>query len=629
MKPARFLILPLLAVLILACAPREADDAALDSEAGEPGLDGGPLEGVRKPVTFTEPETTDALSVELRFDPPESLNPWRDPSDIETLLFPRTVRRDPETLAWVPWMAESWTFYEDRRGVEVTIRPGAFWSSGEEVSARDWVEPANRYFRDPGLRSPYREDPRFAGLEARWLDLGPRRFAIVVSRATDRATLLELMRVPPLPPGTITDEAGGELSTQQLNTLWRLEVREGNEFFPGRIAGDLPASAGAYELEDVERGGRLFRLSRREEHRDVTYGVAAGRQLTLRYTGSPEGAQESGSAQRPPADLLISREPGSRSQHLDEGLSPLLSGSDLTPAVAILHPDLGEAGALRSALVEGRASFIEALGEQEMFVRRYPATGDPSVIAPWLSDELPGAEATAGTAGGVTGSRPGGEEEEQRLSTDPDETAGSLPGGNGEPEARSLRILTTAEEDLLAFGEHLTELLAGQGYTIESSSSSREGLAEALISGEGWDIILLELSEHLDPHLGDPLLGNLLPLTGEWSRIATGEQALTFSLEPLTPGELSLLSPSDTTREEATLLLLRLWGNITLSERETDRRRAVTAYQELWDRFQPWVYLFDRSRRHYAADLGNLLFRHLPGASLGEVLPLIYREGGS
>lgn len=603
------LLLATVVTLFLSCSPHRGTGG--DQSTGEESAAAADHTGrIAAPVERTDPTRTDTLAIDLDRSPPASLNPWRDPSDIELLLFPRAIRRDPETLEWEPWMAESWSFYEDLRGVEVVIRPGALWSSGEEVSSRDWVEPANRYFQDPGLRTSYRDDPRYAGLEPRWIDLGPRRFAVVVSRPTDRATLFSLLRLPPMPPGALTEEDGSQRSTRDLNRLWRLDLRaEGTASGIREIAPGVPPSAGPYEVASLSPGGIAFTFSRRPGYRDPAYGSAAARELRIRYL---DAAGDDGAH----GDLIVTglavdgagatgaHSPG---ESPDSALTPFLAGSDLTPAVGILRPGVQEGGVLREALVAARGSFLRQRGEADggaLFGRAYPAIGDARALAPWLVD---------GAAGdGAFGDTPGSSQ-----------AVGGGSGTEGE-EGRSVTILTAADRDLVAYSELLTEELTGRGLAVEVVEQGRGALAEALLSGEGWEIILIEISEQFDAHLGDPLVGNLLPLSGEWSRLASGAPARALTVEPLSTAELSALREGELNREEASEAILRLWRNIALATREADRQRAVTAFRELWDRFQPWVYLFDRSRVHYSRGAGNLIFRHLPGSSLGETIPLIY-----
>lgn len=597
--PALPALLALLALtLVVGCSEESSDGTGggeVRSREGE--LEATLSDGVVRGGPFTLPVETDRLEIALVGSPPESLNPWRDPSNSALLLFPRAIRRDPETLRWEPWLAESRRIDADRRGIEVTVREGGFWSDGAPVVAADWVIPANRYFSDPGLRTPYRDAPEYAALRPRWFDLGEKRFRIVVDRPTDVNTLLSLAALPPLPSSVLEDGDGSPLSTADLNALWRLE-------------GDLPrsvSSAGPYLLDsttvdgvDDEAAGeiRVLEFRRNPDYRDPRYGSAAARELILRYVDPGSRASAEG------ADVIyLGAASGRTWTQRPEGYRRLLTGTDLTPATLFIAPEEPLARQLRSVAVMARESFLSSPGERPRVRRRYPALGE-----------------FAGEGG--PGELPSGVDSEQSTETAPETPEDSKAPAT--PEA-SLKMLVLDRPQLRGYTEKF--LSAGADYEIIPTYVGPTELAESLLTPESWDLLLMESSEKADPLLGDPLLGSLLPLSGQWDLLAAGAPAAALSVRPFPPAELPTLREQAFDSDTLRLTLLRLWRTIGDSSREADRGRAIAAYRELWDRYQPWVYLFDEERHHFVRPgVMNLRFRDVPGAQLGVALPYIYRE---
>ncbi|MEO0852999.1 MAG: ABC transporter substrate-binding protein, partial [Cyanobacteria bacterium J06648_11] len=47
------------------------------------------------------------------------------------------TRLDPDTLEWIPSLAESWEVFDDGLRIVFTMRPGLRWSDGEPLTASD------------------------------------------------------------------------------------------------------------------------------------------------------------------------------------------------------------------------------------------------------------------------------------------------------------------------------------------------------------------------------------------------------------------------------------------------------------------------------------------------------------
>lgn len=583
-------------------------DASLTSRQEAPG-------GTLRVTALTDAEETEALSLLVVGPMPESLNPWRDPSELELLLFPRAIRRNPETLDWEPWMAESWKFGEDGLSVEATVRDGAQWSDGRAVTASDWVAAGNRYFSDPGLRTPHRDAPEYAGLEPRWEAVDELRFRIRLARPADESTLLSLLYLPPLPPSILSrggTGAGGEIPPQELNALWRVSALTGSPGSSG-LAEAIP-SAGPYELLALESNGRgrvTARLRRRREYRDPRIGTAASRNLTFRYTSRDEALDLARRQEAAQPDLVYFTPPSGSEvgMPLPEDPPPgyrlLLAGADLTPAILLLRQELEGRDELADLAREVAQEYAR---ERGLIPRSYPAVTEVERLFP--DGSRPDGGEGAGAPGGTSG-------------------AATSAGGDASEGSESLRLLLPEEESHLGFAAALRGAAGEHGITLEPESRTAGELATALLAGEGWDLMLLEVREPFDALLGDPLLGNALPVTGDWSRPASGVPARSFSVDPFSSGELSAIGSRELRSEELAPYLIRLWRNVATSLREADRRRAAAVLRSLWDSYQPWIYLYDELREHYAREgVENLIFRHLPGAELGTVLPSVYRRTG-
>jgi hypothetical protein len=569
---------------------------------------GGEAEQAYRVTALTEPEDTEELTILIAGEAPESLNPWRDPSDLELILFPRAIRRNPESLEWEPWMAESWQVAEDRRSVEATIRDGSLWSDGEAVTAADWVLAANRYFNDPGLRTPYRDAPEYAGLEPRWEAVGELRFRIHVARATDEKTLLSLLYLPPLPPSLHGGAKDRLRESRELNALWRLSSHSRPEEINDLLA--LLASAGAYELDTLEVGGagELFtRLRRRSGHREPEVGVPAADSVSIRYVPLDRYVDMEPRELPTPPDLIYVADSGGGRKELAAPQTPpeeyrlLLAGSDLTPALLLLSPRLQR----RGELVDIARSVAEEYVRERGLLPRYvpPPLDGERLFASGAEND--GSRRTEGGDSGVE--------------------AGSL--GDDAPSAtESLRFLLPLEEPHLGYAESFREAAGERGFEVSLEPVASDELATALLAGEQWGLMLLEIREPFDPLLGDPFLGNALPLTGEWSRPASGLPPRSLSATPFSSAELG---SGEFPAEELAPTVIRLWRNVAASPREADRSRGATVLERLWVEYQPWLYLYDEERRHFVRrGVENVILRHLPGAELGTVLPYIYRRSG-
>lgn len=609
-------LLAFITILGSGCARNAGELGIATQESGESlSTPGEAREGALRVSALTEPRETQALSLLIAGPQPESLNPWRDPSDLELLLFPRAIRRNPETLDWEPWMAESWRFGEDGRSVEATIREGARWSDGRTLSAMDWVAAGNRYFSDPGLRTPYREVPEYAGLEPRWELMEELRFRIRLARPVDESTLLSLLYLPPLPSAALSGEGageGGDVPSQELNALWRLSPPRSS---PGASAlvEEIP-SAGPYELialKSTESGGVTARLHRRPEYRDPRFGTAAARSVTVRYASREAALDLVGRQETAPPDLVYFASPSKRGGENGSRESPpsgyrlLLAGADLTPAILILRQGLSGREEFAQLV---RTVAEEYARERGLVPRSYPVVAETVRLFPDSTLE--------GGGGGTPGSS--------------SEAASSAERGAPTPEtSEELRILLPEEETHLRFGEALRGAAGERGLSLSLEPHTAGELATKLLAGEGWDVMLLEVREPFDAILGEPLLGNALPVTGEWSRPASRVSARSLSVEPFGSSELSAIGTRELGSQELPSYLIRLWRNVATSPREADRRRAAGALRRLWESHQPWIYLYDEERIHYARrGVENLIFRHLPGAELGTVVPLVYHQAG-
>ena len=601
------------ALIILLLAVASCSDGSNGGEAlpGASGTEedrvGSESSGIWRVTRLQNPVETPELSLLVLGQTPESLNPWRDPSDLGLLLFPRALRRNPESLEWEPWMAESWEIAEDQRSVEVTVRDGASWSDGTPVTAADWVVPANRYFTDRALRTPFRERPELAGLGPRWELVGELRFRISVEHPVDRNTLLSLLYVPPLPAQTLETQAGELTPSQELNELWGLSVgaRGGEEL-------SLPPSAGPYELQSLDAGpeGAVTAiLRRRSAYRDPSYTLAAAERIELWYRSpSPElevGSDAAEGAFAGDPDLIYLALSTARLQP-PVGYQRVSAGTDMTPALLLFSPEIAEGEQLRRLAAEAKESFLASLQSPGVVPRALPSLGDQEV----LFREAPGEGAL--DAGDLAGG------------------ADPLPGGSDHGEdAGSLRFLVLDRQLHREYAERFVESAEEADILIEPVYVGEQEIASALLTAASWDLLLLEIGERFDPVVGDPLLGNALPLTGQWSLLASEAPARSVLVEPLSPTELSALRVAGTEDVELPVLLPRLWRKVTASSREADRQRARDLLETIWELEEPWLYLYDEERLHYARrNLRNLLFRHIPGAELGTVLPQVYLEPG-
>ncbi len=87
---------------------------------------------------------------------PESLDPQVGTGQVEqriyVALYEGLVEYDPQTLAPVPAIAESWETNSDSTEYTFHLRPNARWSNGEPITARDFVYTVRRGL-DPQLAS--------------------------------------------------------------------------------------------------------------------------------------------------------------------------------------------------------------------------------------------------------------------------------------------------------------------------------------------------------------------------------------------------------------------------------------------------------------------------------------------
>ncbi|MFP4536480.1 MAG: ABC transporter substrate-binding protein [Spirochaetaceae bacterium] len=603
LKPLSALFLLLLA--FSGCS-NGGDQGDVDPVTGEtPAATGFVDSGVLRMTRLRSPIETPELSLLLLGRAPETLNPWRDPSDLELLLFPRAIRRNPETLEWEPWMAESWEVGEERRSVVVTIRDGAFWSDGTPVTAADWVSPANRYFTDRALRTPYRDRPELTGLAPRWESLGELRFRISVGHPVDRNTLLFLLYLPPLPSRFLEESGGEPRASQELNELWRLDA--------GAVTREeitLPPAAGPYEPRSVnpaQNGELAVSLERRRSYRDPRYTAFGAERIVFRFQFGHSGGEaitESGAASDfeesgafGEADLIYVPSP-SPTLSPAEGYERVSVGADMTPALLLFAPALPNAREIRGLAAEAKERFFQAMERPGVVRRDLPSLGSGRILF-------------SSPREGVEGEPP------------------PLGASEGAGEGESLRLFVLDRPLHREYAEGFLGLAERAGIRVDPEYLGEEEIAGALLSSESWDLLLLELRERFDPVVGDPLLGNALPLTGQWRLLASEAPTRSVLSEPLSPTELSELRVGGIEEAELPTLLPRLWAKVVTSPREAERQRARDLLQTLWKQEEPWLYLYDEERLHYTRkSLGNLLFRHLPGAELGTLLPLIYVDAG-
>src|SRR5213596_969567 len=89
---------------------------------------------------------------------PESLDPGlltgQADGRVALELFEGLTRYDPTNAAPIPGLAESWDISPDGRVYTFHLRPNAVWSSGEPITARDFVYSWLRVL-NPGTASEY------------------------------------------------------------------------------------------------------------------------------------------------------------------------------------------------------------------------------------------------------------------------------------------------------------------------------------------------------------------------------------------------------------------------------------------------------------------------------------------
>ena len=95
--------------------------------------------------------------VQLFGDTPQRLTPTISTdsyaTDVQQLVLDTLVTRDPETLEWLPLVAESWRISDDGLTYRFRIRPGVRFSDGEPLTADD-VAFTYRFIMDQRIATP-------------------------------------------------------------------------------------------------------------------------------------------------------------------------------------------------------------------------------------------------------------------------------------------------------------------------------------------------------------------------------------------------------------------------------------------------------------------------------------------
>ena len=95
--------------------------------------------------------------VQLFGDTPQRLTPTISTDsyavDVQQLVLDTLITRDPETLEWLPLVAESWRVSDDGLTYRFRIRPGVRFSDGEPLTADD-VAFTYRFIMDQRIATP-------------------------------------------------------------------------------------------------------------------------------------------------------------------------------------------------------------------------------------------------------------------------------------------------------------------------------------------------------------------------------------------------------------------------------------------------------------------------------------------
>lgn len=110
------------------------------------------------PPSSDAPVSGGVAVIALEADP-GTLNPVRastaQAARVFGLLQPGLVRLDPDTSAWVPGLAKTWSFAADSTAVTLALDASLRWSDGEAFTARDVVATFDLY-RDEAVAYPRR-----------------------------------------------------------------------------------------------------------------------------------------------------------------------------------------------------------------------------------------------------------------------------------------------------------------------------------------------------------------------------------------------------------------------------------------------------------------------------------------
>ncbi|WP_337236875.1 ABC transporter substrate-binding protein, partial [Salmonella enterica] len=67
---------------------------------------------------------------------------------------PALVAKHPDTLQWIPQLANEWAFAGDNKTVYFKLNAQAKWSDGEPVTADDFVFML-KFYRSPDIVAPW------------------------------------------------------------------------------------------------------------------------------------------------------------------------------------------------------------------------------------------------------------------------------------------------------------------------------------------------------------------------------------------------------------------------------------------------------------------------------------------
>ena len=154
--------------------------------------------------------------------------------DVLSLVYNPALRRNPVTMEWEPWLAES--FSADASSVTVTLRDGLYWSDGNELTADDFIFAADVY--QSGEVTVAR-DISVNGEATVWIKDGRLEYSVYTTGLQPYGSLIEIAALPPLPEhvlGPIVDTLGMSALNDRYGLNTDPEVIVGNgPFVPKEI----------------------------------------------------------------------------------------------------------------------------------------------------------------------------------------------------------------------------------------------------------------------------------------------------------------------------------------------------------------------------------------------------------